>query len=123
MAKRNSNFVKSEKVSLKLSYNPYTYESILEGIDISENSRLNEYLYQNNQKQLQLWYKNFFNIIEEEYNTKSILLSFKGREEDYIDISDEVLLLNGMGWNIDLSYEKVNSTNDNFFCFFLSFFI
>ncbi len=115
MAKRNSNFVKSEKVSLKLSYNPYTYESILEGIDISENSRLNEYLYQNNQKQLQLWYKNFFNIIEEEYNTKSILLSFKGREEDYIDISDEVLLLNGMGWNIDLSYEKVTSTNENIF--------
>ena len=88
-------------VNLRLSYNPYTYESKIGGVELGKNSKLEEFLIENRDRNLQVWYKELFNKIEEELNTKQFNFIFQGRDIDAIDIEEEIEKLNNNKWQIN----------------------
>ena len=104
-----------EMKEIKLKYNPFTYETQLEGLKKWNNSKLKSFMEKNRNTKIQIWIKEFFNIVEEEINSTSFSLKFIGRNEEFEDIEEEVLRLNETGYNIELSLDLIESTNENIF--------
>lgn len=103
-----------EKV-IEISYNPYTYETLISGINYSKNSKLKELISKNSDKNLQTWYKELIKKLSEELNSRKFLINFKGRELDFIDLQDEINLLNKEGWNLGIKYRESKLNNENMF--------
>ena len=108
MALRKNNCSTKNNISIneyiKVKYNPYTYEfTLLESsIPQIENSKINLIINKNKEKAFQFWYKEFINSIFEELNSKTFKIVFNGRNDEFLDLKEEVDYLNLNGWNIKL---------------------
>lgn len=109
------NLEESFKNKIAINYNPYTYELIISGVAEKRNSKLRELISRNSDKNLQSWYKELIKKIAEELNSKAFLIDFKGREIEYLDLKDEINLLNKSGWNISINYNELKLNEKDIF--------
>ncbi|MGL5051459.1 MAG: dynamin family protein, partial [Fusobacteriaceae bacterium] len=67
---------------------------------LNKQSRVNLIVQKNNDRALHFWYKDLINAISEDFNNKSFKIIFNGRNEEYLDILEEIKYLEKHGWNI-----------------------
>lgn len=111
----NPSLEKVLKNKIEVSYNPYTYELNISGVGENRNSKLRELISRNSNKNLQSWYKELIKKIAEELNSKEFSINFKGREIEYLDLKDEVALLNKLGWKIEIIYNELKLNEKDIF--------
>ncbi|MGL5053101.1 MAG: dynamin family protein [Cetobacterium sp.] len=104
MAKRKESVEqKYENIEfIQVKYNPYIYKfEVLESsCKLNKQSRVNLIVKKNNGRALHFWYKNLINAISDDFNSKSFKIIFNGRNEEYLDILEEIKYLQRNGWNV-----------------------
>ncbi|MGL6168141.1 MAG: dynamin family protein, partial [Fusobacteriaceae bacterium] len=104
MAKRKESVEqKYENIEfIQVKYNPYIYKfEVLESsCKLNKQSRVNLIVKKNNGRALHFWYKNLINAISDDFNSKSFKIIFNGRNEEYLDILEEINYLQRNGWNV-----------------------
>lgn len=93
---------------IKVEYNPYIYELKIKdsSFKFDDNSRTILTIKKNKERALHLWYKELIEAISQDLYTKSFNIIFCGRNEEYLDISEEIEYLNlKQGWNLSSKLE------------------
>lgn len=113
MIKRNKYFENNKNI-IEIQYEPYlcNIKVINCSVELDENARVNLIIKKNKSKSLYIWAKDLVESINEDFNSTSFQIIFKGRYEDFEDLEDIVTNFNNEGWYIELKFIEI-SENKN----------
>lgn len=110
---------KRKRMKIEMIYNPYKLETVIlyQGTNLMEKSKLSRY----DGRVLQVWIKDFFNLLIDELNDDCFELSFTGTYSDFSDLLEMAEEYPGIRLvhipvkeenKIELLYQSVNSLQD-----------
>lgn len=100
--------------TIEVEYNPYIYElKLLDStVDFLPETNVIIEMENHRRKPFHTWYKEFIRSIKESLNSSSFKIVFNGREEDFLDLKEEIDYLNENGWNVDYELKEFKENND-----------